>query len=718
MFHRKAHASNLTTRSLSLRAATANDDERTVQAVLATENPASVYDYAKGEVIDEVLRVDGAEFGEQIVLLAVHQRYSLDNVLGSIREMRVEGSELVGKVRFAKGDEQAERAWVKVKQGHLTDMSVGYRELEYVDIPIGESKKVNGQEYTAKNRMLRVVTRWPVKEVSLVPIGADEAAKIREEQSELGPERSLPVPPRQECQTMNVLLRDYLQSLGLRTDATAEEAWSFYDELGGEKAERARALRGMAAVEKPKPSEDETEKPKREETTPEPPDENAIRKQERERIVAIRELGADPIPAKLVEQAVNDGWSVERASPVFLKALQDARKAVVDGDRVEFGSDGGDRFREAVVDGITMRTDSDVPDANKRKMAHEWRGIGFRDLARAVLGREGVEIRSSGDELFKRAISSGDYTELLGTAATKTLRQGYMEYPGTLVKWADQTDAPDFKVYKNIRLSAFASLPEVGDAGEIAHGELKETYEESQVKTYGTRFAVTRKQWINDDLGAFTRIPAQLGMAAARNIDDVGYALLYSASGVGPTLNEDALALFATTHAAGANYFTGATASKLDDTGLTAGRKLMRLMKGMNGEQINVMPRFILVPAALEQDAWRYVAASANMIMMASTATDGSVATEKWSMYNPHAGQLAVIVEPRLDGATNGTTAWYLIADPSQAGHMNVVYLRGQRTPVVERKDPVDVLGIGWWMYHDVGVAVDDFRGIVRAKGA
>jgi hypothetical protein len=36
---------------------------------------------------------------------------------------------------------------------------------------------------------------------------------------------------------------------------------------------------------------------------------------------------------------------------------------------------------------------------------------------------------------------------------------------------------------------------------------------------------------------------------------------------------------------------------------------------------------------------------------------------------------------------------------------------------VVERRDPSDVLGIGWIVYHDCGVAAIDWRGIDRSKG-
>ena len=79
---------------------------------------------------------------------------------------------------------------------------------------------------------------------------------------------------------------------------------------------------------------------------------------------------------------------------------------------------------------------------------------------------------------------------------------------------------------------------------------------------------------------------------------------------------------------------------------------------------------------------------------------------------------LTLVADPRLDAGTNGTTAWYLVANPADAASIVIVRLAGTTGPVVERHDPENVLGIGWRMYDDVGVAAVDWRGIVRAKGA
>src|SRR5574343_218069 len=78
-------------------------------------------------------------------------------VLGSTRELRVEGGTLVGRNYFSK---RAEDAWEKVREGHITDNSVGYRVTNYTDIQPGQSAVINGKTYTAGNRVLRISTEW------------------------------------------------------------------------------------------------------------------------------------------------------------------------------------------------------------------------------------------------------------------------------------------------------------------------------------------------------------------------------------------------------------------------------------------------------------------------------------------------------------------------------------------------------------------------------
>src|SRR4051812_43278713 len=123
------------TRSMSVRASTADDATRSVDVTMTTESPVAVYDWQSGTIIDEVLLAEGGDFPAQLPLLDAHMRYSLDNLLGSVRNINRQGSNWSGRAFLAANDPESDKAWNKVRQGHLTDVSVGYRALEYVDIP-------------------------------------------------------------------------------------------------------------------------------------------------------------------------------------------------------------------------------------------------------------------------------------------------------------------------------------------------------------------------------------------------------------------------------------------------------------------------------------------------------------------------------------------------------------------------------------------------------
>lgn len=170
----------ITARSVTVRAETVDERKRTVDATLATSAPTPVFDMDRLEVIDEVLVMDGVRSPDQMPLLSEH-RVRIDHMVGSVRRLRSQGERLIGTLHFAEGQDGSpeERAWELVKQGHLDSVSIGYRAENYVDIPAGESQRVNGRQWTAGGRTLRITTEWTPVEGSLVPIGADDNARIR-----------------------------------------------------------------------------------------------------------------------------------------------------------------------------------------------------------------------------------------------------------------------------------------------------------------------------------------------------------------------------------------------------------------------------------------------------------------------------------------------------------------------------------------------------------
>lgn len=175
----------LTTRSVAVRESSINEQERSFEAVAATESRVPIFDWQRGEFVEEVLLADGCRGAEQIPLLDSHQRWTSLDQIGSSRNWRREGTDWLCRNYLVEGDSEVERIWKRILQRHLKDVSVGYEVLERVDIPARTTQRVAGRDWTAGEITLRISTIWMRRELSVTPIGADQQAKIRSHQGQL-----------------------------------------------------------------------------------------------------------------------------------------------------------------------------------------------------------------------------------------------------------------------------------------------------------------------------------------------------------------------------------------------------------------------------------------------------------------------------------------------------------------------------------------------------
>ena len=134
-----------------------------------------------------------------------------------------------------------------------------------------------------------------------------------------------------------------------------------------------------------------------------------------------------------------------------------------------------------------------------------------------------------------------------------------------------------------------------------------------------------------------------------------------------------------------------------------------------------VMPDRLLTGPALETPADNLFQ-GANIVVEALGSTSSSRSVEP--NMNAHRQKYRPIVSPYLgaplaDRATFTDTGWYLLPDPA-GGYavIQVGYLRGQRTPVIERGETnFNTLGISFRSYYDFGVALHDYRCGVFSAG-
>ena len=186
---------------------------------------------------------------------------------------------------------------------------------------------------------------------------------------------------------------------------------------------------------------------------------------------------------------------------------------------------------------------------------------------------------------------------------------------------------------------------------------------------------------MNDDLNAFGDISRRLGIAAAQ-FEATTLANLVTSN---PTMAEDGLALFCTTHGNIAATGAAPSVSTLSDA-----RLAMRHQKGIGGGPISVTPLFFVVPPELETVADQLVF-TINPIQVADV--------------NPFQ-KLRVITEPRLPAY-----GWYLTASPAEIDGLEFAYLASSPGPQLESRLGFEVDGLETRVRLDFGGGFVDWRG-------
>jgi hypothetical protein len=458
-----------------------------------------------------------------------------------------------------------------------------------------------------------------------------------------------------------------------------------------------------------------------------------------------------------VSKFIKDGVSIEEARKQTFAAMDAKGKKTTEDKDIKLiplgagfggGTDAMQKRLECMQSALLLRSDSrfflnrhqltgaflsgcgETAHREAEEKAREYRNFKLIDMAKEYLQLRNIDTRgwdttriaelalqapSRGVEYFDGggAESTSDFPAILANVANKTLRQGYEAYPRTFQPFSRQMTAADFKPVNRVMLADAPVLQKLNEKGEYHRANLTDNNISYQLATYGEIVALTRKVIINDDLQAFTRVPALLGVAAARLESDTVWAIITSSPVALYAGDTAQTALFAGGHN---NLLTGVGSSLNPQvnggtpagsgalTALGSGRQGLRLQKGPQGTPLNLVPRFIAVPTALETFMLQVV----YPIDIASTVPGGVV--PQWVR------GLIPIVEPRLDA--NSETAWYLIADPAQVDTVEYCYLEGQQGVYIETKQGFEIDGVEIKARMDFGAAAIDYRGMQKNAGA
>lgn len=729
-------------RFVGIRTETANVPQRSVQVVVATENPVERFDKNRNAVIREVLLMDGLRMKggrTQLPIVDSHDRSTTRNVYGSVRNLRIERDELVGDASFA-SDPESQIAFQKLLDGHLSDFSItaSANEVGYVD---------RGSQYVTRGGAsidgpADIVTSWTPTDASLCAAGADERSTVRRSYTE--------IPKPEELKRMSPELMKMLVSKGMPSDLSTPDEMLLW--MCGQMSSGAPAVEAEAAlpiesvanaeppkpVEPPKPEGDPTmavdAKKLEEETT------KAVEKAMSDETIRRKEINAlcavQQIERSLENEFIDSGATLDVVRAKILDLHKPGAIGTSDDGTIRVTRSADDKFYEAARDGLIMRAVTGCTlqrqpfDATSKPAegAEDFQRRDLLQLAEHCLQR--AKVRT--DRMTRREValvamghaptmqrlriqrdgeayhSTGSFPSLMLDAQNKTLRMGYTEASYSSERWLKKgPSTADLRAINRIQFSEFPNLEEVPENHDYPEKQMTDARESYKPSKLGAIFSTSWESVLNDDLDAIGKVPAMQGVAAKRTQNQRAYAVLNSSA-----LMNDGLALFSASHASGSNL--EATGGAPTVARLNAGFLAMRLQKGLNSTVIlNITPKFLIVPAALEATALELLTSTTPPAAGGSAVGTSGIQ----NIYGPGGSRrLEVVADAVQDGYS--AAAWFLMASSGEIDTIEITFLSGEESPTIETD---------WDMKKDVwahkirqtyGIKAIDWRGVYQNDGA
>ena len=677
----RVHVMPPQTRVAQLVPTTFREADNSLEVVWTTGSRRRAYDWFNDEVYEEELdvspeAVDMTRFEAGTVqVVDSHRTGSLGNVLGIAREGWIANGE--GRARVAFSTDPAKQGVVgDIKAGIIRAMSFGYSVQKY--------EITRAQDRTdGVNLPLYRAVRWTPMELTFCPVGADPNAGSRAGEPALT--RSQPAHGN-PCEFV-------VRAEALNAKAPTMTEAELQAQRDQEAATRAAAEAAARAAQDAAAQ--------------------AAAQAATQRAAEITELCSRHALPQLAAAMIRDGKTVDQARATILEEI--ARRDAASGGHtnvrgIQTVQDEVQTRLDGMGEAITHRVDAR---AQLTDNGRQYRGMSLIEIGRDHLERSGVNTRGmtrmalATQILMHRSggsMGTSDFASLLANVANKRLRQGYTENMPSYARWARRApNAPDFKQMSVVNLAGAPDLLRTNEHGEFKYGAMTDGKEVYSMLTYGRIVSFTRQSLINDDLRGFDRLVSAFGNAAARLENRTVYALLTANANLA-----DGGALFnatATTSAGGHANLTS-TGTAISVASLGVGRAAMRLQKGLQGEELNLTPSYLIVPATQESLAYQYT--SANFVPATAANVNEFRAGGRTA--------LEPVVEALLDA--NSTTAWYLAASTGAVDTVEYCFLDGAEGPVIESEVGFEVDGISYKCREDFAAKAIDFRGLYKNNGA
>jgi hypothetical protein len=619
-------------------------ENRTVDVCFGTDAPVLMQSW---EQFYEILSFDSSSVRMERLnngapLMDNHYR----GQIGVVEKAWTDGKNGYATVRFSK-NVKADEVFKDVVDGIKRNVSVGYNVFSYTEVDGGENKL---STYRA--------TDWEPYEISIVEIPADYRAGIRSHDNE---------------KTNEVKIFKLNRSMKEDTTNPAANA------------------NEMKPIETFKPTETLAQVVNEAEVR------SAAIESERKRSAEIlASVRSAKLPVEFAEQLISDpNITVEKARKMIIEKFVEGDKGGNGSVKVT-GEDDRDNFRAAMAEALEHRINPKVKIERGKEFAH----LRLMDMAKIAAERTGANIRGlSPREIVGIALnlerggslSTSDFPNILSSVVNKSLRASYELQKRTFLPFCRQENAADFKAKYKVQIGDLVdSFDEVKEGAEYQYSKIRDAKESYSVKKYGKIISITWESIINDDLGAFSRIPSAIAAKAAQKQSDIVWSLITG----NPTMS-DGVALFHATHANLAG-----TGGAIDITTLDAGYQAMANQKSLGGDFINISPSYILIGPANALKAAQYL--SVNYV----PNTQGNIVPDYLKGLMP-------IVEPRLTG-----NQWYLAAAPGVIDTIEYAFLEGEGELFTESRTGWDIDGMEIKARMVFGAGVIDYRGFYKNAGA